>query len=48
MWKLGGNGVPEELGEMPNFDLCGAFFREAGMFGNIDADTETTESSKNR
>ncbi|KAJ7365240.1 hypothetical protein OS493_005335 [Desmophyllum pertusum] len=34
----------DELGEMPNFDLCGAFLREVGLFENIDAETETTES----
>ncbi|KAJ7381804.1 hypothetical protein OS493_038941 [Desmophyllum pertusum] len=35
---------------MSNFDLYGAFLREAGLFENIDAETETTEfveSSKN-
>ena len=31
-----------ELGEIPNFDICGTFFKE--MFENIDAETETGES----
>ena len=31
-----------ELGEIPNFDICGTFFKE--LFENIDAKTETGES----
>ena len=49
MLSLKSQKVPsdDELGEMPNFDLGGAFLREAGLFENIDAETEITESSKN-
>ena len=31
-----------ESGEIPNFDICGTFFKE--LFENIDAGTETGES----
>ena len=31
-----------ELGEIPNFDICGTFFKE--LFENVDAETETGES----
>ena len=30
------------MGEIPNFDICGTFFKE--LFKNIDAETETGES----
>ena len=32
-----------ELGEIPNFDICGTFFR-VKLFENIGAETETGES----
>ena len=32
----------DEFGEMPNFDICGTFFKE--LFDNIDAETKTGES----
>ena len=32
----------DELGEMPNVDICGTFFKE--LFDNIDTETETEES----
>ena len=33
----------DELGEMPNVDICGTFLKE--LFDNIDTETETGESS---
>ena len=32
----------DELGEMPNVDICGTFFKE--LFDNIDTETEARES----
>ena len=34
----------DELGEMPNFDICGTFFKD--LFENIDAETVTRESPR--